>query len=178
MGSIAENGGRRPSEAAQGDNIVTPIDGFRNRSTEGQEDVTVSLDLSPLVKPGVYSMVFVSHRTALCFGTAPKIALKFRIADQGEFFGIELERWYNAKRLIGKPCKGGCFHVAARSDFVLEYLTLFTDPIRRLDRITLRPFKHCMITGRIETVTQNAKQRALPDLLQYSVIRELLRTGA
>ena len=157
---------------------VTRIDGFRSQVTEHQKEAIVSLDLSPLVKPGVYSMAFVNHRTALCFGTAPKIALKFRIVDQGDFFGIELERWYNAKRLIGKPSKGGCFHVAARSDFVLEYLTLFTDPISRLDRITLRPFKHCMITARVETVTQNAKQRVLPDLLQYSVIRELLRAGA
>lgn len=76
---------------------VTPIDGFRRQSTKDQGAAIVSLDLSPLVKPGVYSMVFVSHRTALCFGTAPKIALKFRIADQGEFFGVELERWYNAR---------------------------------------------------------------------------------
>ena len=135
------------------------------------------MDLPPLVEPGTYSLVFVRHHTAVLFGNAPKIALRFRIVDQGTHYGTELERWYNVKRLIGKAGNGGRFQVTARSDFVLEYLTLFTEQVKRLDRISMRPFKHCMIKGRIDTVKQNSKQRKLPDLLQYSVIRELLETG-
>ena len=183
--SIPEKGQQEVSEATQGDNIVTPIDGFRNRPGEGQapsnrpgkEAVIVNADLPPLVEPGEYQLVFIRHRTAVLFGNAPKIALRFRILDFGPHKDKELERWFNAKRLIGKAGNGGRFQVGARSDFVHEYLSLFKDQVKRLDRISMRPFRHCVIKGRVETVTTDSKQRKLPELLRYSTIRELLEIG-
>jgi hypothetical protein len=34
--------------------------------------------------------------------------------DQGTYFGTELERWYNVKRLIGKAGNSGHFQVTGR----------------------------------------------------------------
>lgn len=180
MESITENGGMRPSEAAQGDNTVTSIDGFRRRSTEDQGAAIVSLDLSPLVKPGIYSMVYVTRSTTYVYKT-PKLAIRFRIVDPGEFSGIELERWYNCKKLIGKAGKNGGFVPKRHGDFLLEYCTLFPTVITRdsrLDRISFRPFVNSLITGKVGTVKRNNRQRNIPDQLQYSVIRELIKAGA
>ena len=99
-------------------------------------------------------------------------------SPSGEFYGVQLDRWYNCKRLIGKPRKNGNFQVGRHSDFLREFLTLFPDVVKRLDRISFKPYRCSVITGRIETVTHNAKQQPLPELMQYSIIRELLETGA
>lgn len=123
-------------------------------------------------------MVFVESRTALLYQRAAKVALKFRIVDPGPAFGKELERWYNVKRLIGKPCRDGRFQVGPRSDFLREYLTLFPGAARRFDRMSFAPFRNVAILGRVETVTHNRKQQLLPEAMRYSIIRELLETGA
>jgi len=158
--------------------IVTPLDGFRGRQDEKQGQVSVHMDDAPLVAPGLYQLAFVSYRTALVYGRAHKVALRFQIIDQGEFYGTQLDRWYNCKRIIGRPKKNGNFQVGRHSDFLREYLTLFPDRVRRLDRISMKPYKCNVITGRIETVTKNARQQPLPEFMQYSIIRELLEAGA
>lgn len=122
-------------------------------------------------------MSYIGHRTAQPFGKM-KIALKFRIQDQGDFYGVELERWYNAARLIGRVGKGGHFKPPARGGFMIEYLRLFPDiDVRRLDRIPFKPFRHCLVKAQVETVTANSTQEQLPGQLQYSVIRKLLEVG-
>jgi hypothetical protein len=131
-----------------------------------------------IVDPGQYQMVFVSSRTALIYQRAAKLALRFRIVDPGPAFGKELERWYNVKRLIGRAGKNGGFQVGPRSDFLREYLTLFPGAGGRLDRMSLAPFRNAIVLGRVETVSQNRKQQPLPEPLRYSIIRELLETGA
>jgi hypothetical protein len=157
---------------------VTPIDGFREKPDDDQGQVSVQMDDVPLVPPGTYRLAFVSYRTALVYGRAHKVALRFQIIDQGDSYGVQIDRWYNAKRIIGKPRKNGNFQVGRHSDFLREYLTLFPDQVKRLDRISFKPYKSHVITGRIETVTKNAKQQPLPELMQYSIVRELLETGA
>jgi hypothetical protein len=136
--------------------------------------------MSPLVAPGEYRMVYVFRFTAY-LRNQPKLAVRFRIIDQGEFFGVELERWYNCKRLIGKPGKNGGFMPKRHGVFLHEYCTLFPSELTRhsrLDRISFKPVVNSVIAGRIETVTKNAEQRDIPIPLQYSVIRELIRAGA
>lgn len=168
-----------PNIIAENDQAtVTRIDGFRDQSNDDHGEVKVIVDHAPLVTPGNYRMAFVSYRTALIYGRAHKVALRFQIIDQGEFYGVQLDRWYNCKRLIGKPRKNGSFQVGRHSDFLREFLTLFPDAVKRLDRISFKPYRCNAITGRIETVTRNAKQQPLPELMQYSIIRELLETGA
>lgn len=154
---------------------VTRIDGFRDHPDD--DGPTISVECSPLVEPGIYRLGFIGYRTALVYRKAPKVALMFRIIDQGEYYKTEVSRWYNVKRIIGKPGKSGKFQIGRYSDFLREYLTLFPDAVNRLDRISFKPYRSNVITGKIETVTRNSRQQALPELMQYSIIRELLEVG-
>ena len=161
---------------------VTRIDSFRDRSklVPAKSKGMTTNELSPLVKPGEYQMVYVTRSTTYVYKT-PKLVIRFRIVDSGEFFGVELERWYNCKRLIGKPGNNGGFVPPRHGDFLLEYTTLFPTALTRdcrLDRISFTPFKNSILTGKVDTVTRNSKQRELPQTLQYSVVRELLKVGA
>ena len=148
--------------------------------TTKREGMTTE-ELSPLVKPGEYQLVYVGRYTCYLHGKRPKLAVKFRIVDPGEYFEKELERWYNCKRLISKPGNNGRFVPPRHGDFLLEYTTLFPTVLTRncrLDRISFTPFKSCVVSGRVDTVTRNSKQRGLPEVLQYSTIRELRKVGA
>ncbi len=166
---------------------VTRIDTFRERPkrvpakrTAKSKGITTD-ELSPLIKPGDYQLFYIGRYTTYLHGQSPKLALKFRIVDQGDCFEKELERWYNCKRLIGKPGNNGGFVPPRHGDFLLEYTTLFPLALTRncrLDRISFTPFKNSIVTGRVDTVTRNSKQRELPEPLQYSTIRELLKVGA
>lgn len=162
------------TETSDNNDNVTSLHRFR----EPDDGPTFGVEPQTVVEPGVYRLAFVSNRTALLYQRAAKLALRFRIIDQGEHFEKELDRWYNVKRLIGKPGKGGRFQVGAHCDFLREYLSLFPDQMKRLDRMSFKPFRSVIITGRIDTVTHNKKQQPLPPPLQYSIIRELLETGA
>lgn len=138
-------------------------------------------ELSPLVKPGDYQLAYIGRYTAYMHGRNPKLALKFRIVDMGEFFEVELERWFNVKRLTGKPGNNGMFVPPRHGDFLLEYTTLFPTVLTRktrLDRISFTPFRNITVTGTVGTVTKNSTQDVLPEVLQYSTIRKLLRAGA
>lgn len=145
---------------------------------EPSEGPTFGIERQTVVAPGLYRLAFVNATTALAFQKAPKLALRFRIVDMGEYFGMQLDRWYNVKRLIGRPGRGGRFQTGRHSDFLREYLTLFPDAVKRLDRMSFKPYRSVIIRGRVETVTHNKKQQPLPAPLQYSIIRELLEVGA
>lgn len=133
----------------------------------------ISVDaLPPLVKPGVYDLAFVSYRTALMFmGRAPKLEMRFRIVTMGEFFAVELSRYYNVAKLIGKPGRNGRFKPESKGDFLREYMTLFTG-VTRLDRIPMSNYLDKLIEGKVSTVTR-ARGRDIPKQLQYSVVSEL-----
>ncbi len=55
-----------------------------------------------------------------------------------------------------------------------EYVMLFNEKPRR-DRIPMARYEHAIIIGRVESVTKDLNQRIVPQLLCYSVIRELVR---
>ena len=85
---------------------VTSLRGFRDDDDDGP---TFGLEPQTVVKPGQYQLAFVRYKTALLYGKAAKVGLKFRIVDLGPYFEKELYRWYNVKRLIGSPGKSGKF---------------------------------------------------------------------
>ena len=164
---------------------VTPIGGFRSKPApvkrQAKAKGMTTDELSPLVEPGEYLMAYVGRYTTYLHGQSPKLALKFRIVEPGDAFEVELERWYNCKKLIGKPGNNGGFVPPRHGEFLLEYTTLFPLALTRhtrLDRISFTPLKNTVITGRVDTVKRNSKQKKLPDALQYSTIRELLKVGA
>ena len=138
-------------------------------------DIDIPDDLPPLVRPGLYQMAFVDFKTAMMFmGKAPKVIMTFRIVTMGEFFGIELNRYYNVKRIYGKPQRHGRFKPSSQGDFLREYMTLFNGKVSRLDRIPMSFFENVLIEGKVETVTRS-RGKDIPKQLQYSVINELRR---
>ena len=132
-------------------------------------------DLPPLVKPGVYDLAFIDYKTAMMFmGKAPKVIMTFRIVTMGESFGVDLNRYYNVKRIYGKPQRHGRFKPASTGAFLREYMTLFTGKVGRRDRIPMSYFENVLIEGKVETV-ERSNGKDIPKELQYSVIRELRR---
>lgn len=131
----------------------------------------------PLVPEGEYQLRFDYWETAIMFGRAPKLILKFTIITMGEYFDcVQLNRYHNVRRLIGKPQKYGRFQVGPRSDFVREYGNLFASTLKRLDRAPMSEFGKHIIVGRARTVKFGSNQKGLTALAQYSVISELMKT--
>lgn len=159
--------------------VIEPLkDGGRFQRPADNDGPIFSIEPGVVVPPGVYQMAFVSSRTAMMFQRAAKLALRFRIVDPGPHFGVELERWYNVQKLLGPQGKGGRFKPGRNSDFVREYLTLFPGEVNRLDRMSFKPFRSTVVRARVDTVKSNRGQKVLPDLMHYSVVRELLGAGA
>lgn len=128
-----------------------------------------------LVPPGEYRLRFDTWTTIIMWGRAPKLALKFKILDFGEHFETTLYRWYNVKRLVGKPGKQGRYKIGLTSDLYRDYASLLGAPLRP-DRIALTKLKPLVIVGAVETVSKDRSQTTLHQACQYSVIRELVRT--
>jgi hypothetical protein len=126
------------------------------------------------IPPGEYDLRFVYHETRHMFRHSPKVILWFDVITFGPHVGVRLARYYNAERLTGKSGRNGPFKVMPRSDLMREYVMLFNEKPRR-DRIPMNRYEHAIIIGRVETVTKDSNQRIVPQLLHYSVIRELVR---
>jgi len=128
-----------------------------------------------LIDPGRYRLKFEFCETRMIFGHA-KIALRFTIADFGQFFGTPMTRWYNARRLIGRASRNGNFALSGkRSDLFIEHCELFDMRIPRLDRVPMSAFNNTYILAEVETVTKRHDQRSLPEQAQYSIVRRLLK---
>jgi hypothetical protein len=133
-------------------------------------------DAYTLVAPGTYDLAFIRFETAFMFRHAPKVVLWFRIITMGAAFGVEVPRFYNVLRIIGKPQKGGRFKVGRRSDFVREFTNLFHLQDKRLDRLPVESnFRNVIVSGELRTVTRDFQQRDLSEPIQYSVIKQLLK---
>jgi hypothetical protein len=139
-------------------------------------EALVAGDAQPLIEPGKYDLVLVDYETCLMFGKAQKLKMNFRVVTLGEHNGLVIPRYYNIKRIIGKPAKSGSFQIARGSDFLLEFMTLFEHlgQPKRLDRLPMTNFSKHIIVGKVRTVERNYSQRKLPGSLQYSVVEELL----
>jgi hypothetical protein len=85
-------------------------------------------------------------------------------------------RYYNLKKLKGKPGNKGKFIPKVRGDFMIEYFTLFPlQRISRIDRIPMEPFVNSIIIAKVKDVKKNSSQKNLPEQLIYSKISELIR---
>lgn len=130
-------------------------------------------DFLPLLTPGRYEVCYEFHETVLLF-RQPKLVLWFRVVEMGEYFEKVIPRYYNIKRTIGKPGRGGRFQAGRSSDFVREYANAFSNRIVRLDRIAMEPFKGALLAARVRTVKKDRKQDDLAASLHYSVVEALL----
>ena len=139
-------------------------------------DGTLVGDAPILLPPGVYRLRFDDWETVNYFNRQPKVACRFTVCTEGEWFGTSLPRWYNVKALVGRPRARGRFKVAWGQDLAREYLSLVGTASRK-DGIALSKLKPLLLEGVVETVTTDRKQRALHHVLHYSVIRQIRLCG-
>jgi len=115
-----------------------------------------------LVPPGEYELRFEHHETLVLFGRASKLVLWFTVISMGPYFdSVRLARFYNVKRIIGRPQRNGRFKVGFGSDFLREYARLFPAP-HRLDRIPMSEFSRHIVVGRARTVTRGQIRAQFP----------------
>lgn len=138
-------------------------------------DFLIDQNLPPLIAPGRYTVMLDHYQTAIMFGKAPKLILHFKVTSFGEGFGSSIPRYYNVQKLIGKAQKNGRFKVSKTGDFLREYLSLFPEPAKRLDRLPMRRFKNVSIEAEIVTIKE-WRGRSLPEALRYSKIAKLCGT--
>ena len=136
------------------------------------DDFEIADDGYVLVPEGRYTLSLIGWFTGKFFARQPKVALIFKIVDQGEYFGAEVRRWYNIQRCIGKPGKNGRFKVVRGSDLLADFIRLVGLTTRR-DRLALSKLQSVAITADVETVVRNRKQGEIPTPLRYSVVRSL-----
>lgn len=135
---------------------------------------TIENELPPKVRPGFHTVMLDSFQTALMFqGKAPKLICYFTIVSTGDF-GKRVPRFYNVKRIIGNPSKGGRFQAAATGDLAREFYSLTGYGGNRLDRLPMTLMNGLTIQAEIETVT-HARGRAIPEPLQYSKVARLIK---
>lgn len=137
-------------------------------------DGEVDGGIPALIPAGVYQLKFECWDTVLMFGRSPKVVITWSVCDFGEHFGTKLKRWYNATRIIGKPGRSGRFKAGWSSDLFREFVTIAGMP-QRSDRIPLSRYASMIVLGEVQTVVQDRQQEKIPTMLQYSVIRKLLR---
>ena len=87
---------------------------------------------------------------------------------------MQLARYYDVTKILGKPAKEGRFKVGWKSDFIREYATLF-GLLGRLDRISMSKYKGKIIEGNVHVVERSQNHRKIHEDLQYSVVDQLLR---
>jgi hypothetical protein len=131
----------------------------------------------PLIPEGEYRLKFDGWVTCTMWGKQTKLVAWFSIADFGEHFRTRISRYYNIRKIVGKPGRNGAFKVSWSCDLTREYGRLLPVPTR-LDRIYLHRLSNLLIVGEVETVRTTSAQEQLSEGLQYSVIRRLVRVEA
>lgn len=131
--------------------------------------------IAPILLPkGDYQLGLQHWSTYKAFGRQPKLVLWFKVLDMGQHFEAMVPRYFNVKRLIGKPGRSGRFAAAYSSDFVRDYARVMGSR-QRLDRFDLNGLRSLVVVGHVDTVTRGHDQGDLADGLRYSVVRRLLR---
>ena len=137
-------------------------------------DFGVEDDLPPRIPSREYEVQMKKFKTAIMFGKAAKLIIDFVIVEQCDYFGLVLPKYYNVKRLIGRPQEGGRFKVGATGDFARDYFRLLQVGHRRLDRLPMSVMEGVTFLVKVSTV-KRARDRDIPEALQYSKIERLIK---
>ena len=142
-------------------------------SAESDDDAIAVDGWKPLLPDGWFEAKYIGHETALVFNAA-KVFMHFEITEHGEHMGERLFRAFRARKLVGRPSKGGKF-VAHANGELYHVLARPLDVKLRADRITFRPLRSMLFRIKTRTVRTDHKQRERPAQSQYSVIEEIER---
>jgi len=139
---------------------------------DADDDSIVVEGHKALVPDGIYQARYIGHDTAIMFGRASKVFLKFEVVGESEYPGVRLIRPYRVLRLVGKPGPDGKFVLSASGD-LYRTLAHLLDTRTRPDRISLRPLRHMLFRVRTRTVDHDRNGIRLPVAARYSVITDV-----
>ena len=127
---------------------------------------------SVLIPDGEYQAVYISHSTTNgSYG--PKVKITFRIVSLGPYFEKPIDAWYNAKAVGQKVGKRGRIILSRHSKLTYELVKLFHRK-QRPERLSPEMLKGHVVVIKIRTVTQNSKQKSLPEVLRYSTVDSMV----
>lgn len=134
--------------------------------------------LPTLLPEGEYTARYLHHETKKAFGDH-KVYVHFELLDHGTHYLTKLYRAYRVRDFKGKSGKGGGVILGKRSELFITLCHIF-EGVKdfRPDRVSLKMLKHFILLVTVKTVTNDYKQRKLPECLKYSVIDKLVRIEA
>ncbi len=126
----------------------------------------------PLIPKGKYEAVMKTWFTGTLF-KQPKVVLIYTITE-GEYFGIDIAKYYNVKKLKGKARNKGKFIVKPRGDFLKDFYKLLPlHPKVRFDQIPITKLQQQPIEITVGFVLKDYKQQLYPEQMKYSLVREV-----
>lgn len=134
--------------------------------------IEVAVDELCQIPAGTYEVLYEGHETVTRFNSK-KLVITFRVTGPS-YVGQTVKRFYNVQKFVGKPGPGGKFVPGKHGHFYREYLNLFEPNSRRVDRLSMRKFKHQPLLAEVREVTEGVNGMQLALAARYSVINELL----
>lgn len=140
-------------------------------SAEGL-DIAIEWGNLCLIPEGEYQAVYVSHTTTNgSYGS--KVKITFRIVSPGAYYESLVNAWYNTKSLGSKVGKRGRIVLSRHSKLTYEMVKLFHRK-QRPERLSPEMLKGHVLIIKVRTVTQNSKQKSLPEPLRYSTVDSMV----
>jgi len=126
----------------------------------------------PLIPSGKYEAVFKTWFTGTLFKQA-KVVLIFTITS-GEYFGVDIPKYYNVKRLKNKAGKRGKFIAKPRGNLLKDfYKILPVHPKVRFNEVPITKLGKQPIEITVGEVTKDYLQNKYADQMKYSLVREV-----
>ncbi len=144
-------------------------------SREAANGELVAVGVAPqLIPEGDYQAIGGGFEVYWLFNQ-PKLAVVWivMVPDKSEADGfrrVRLSRHYNIKKWLGR----GRFQFGEHSDYMREWIKITQRRPSRHDRIAPSAFKGVMAKVVVRTVTTDREQKALPAILQYSVVAAVI----
>lgn len=126
----------------------------------------------PLIQSGKYDAVFKTWFTGTLFKQA-KVVLIYTITS-GEYFGIDIAKYYNVKKLKSKAGNRGKFIAKPRGDLLKDFYKLLPlHPKVRFNEVPITKLGKQPIEITVGTVTKDYLQNMYADQMKYSLVREV-----
>ncbi len=122
----------------------------------------------PLTKipAGDYTVRYVKHKYRNMFGGQAKLIITVAVIEYGDYFGVELQRFYNVERLAKS------YRPLPKSDLTREMQNVFQ--VRSLKGISLfKELKKIELVAEVRDVTTSSRQQELSEFNCYSVVARL-----
>ena len=127
-----------------------------------------------LIPEGEYIVTYATHHSWIYRGIQPKVTVNFEIIDHTEFFGVQLPRYYNAKRLLSEPEELGHVEVGKFSDCAYDYAELFNERLE-ISQVTFEEYAGLQILAEVTTVKKRHGGKKRPKCMEQSKVARLIR---